>query len=455
MGNVPFASAQRFATLLSASIKGVAFYPEAHPAVVQPLQQLISLCDGFLRTEPEINLGVMDGLLFFEEHLFINPPTALGELAQILTDREIERITVQRGVRLDELTRFVSLLGRKNPATGLLAEEMERGGIRHIRLQQLERAEEEGEDAEGPGKGLGMYNEALDAVRNAFREMEQGRIPSGTRLFAAVDEMVSMTILDPSALLGLTMIKDYDNYTFNHSVNVGILAMSLGAALALGKEDLKELGIAGLLHDIGKTKIAKSVLNKPGKLTAEEFAEMKRHPENGARIIGTMEGVAPRVADAVLGHHIQHNRQGYPEWAKERSFGDLCDILAVADCYDALTTLRVYQRPFTPKAAIERLRELSGTLYDGPLVEKFAEMMGDYPVGTVVRLDTNEIAVVVKGNPGDQSLPTVKVIIDGQGRTLDEPRLERLAGEDGGRYASIVAVIDPLLKNIDVARYLT
>ena len=287
-----------------------------------------------------------------------------------------------------------------------------------------------------------------------MREVENGRIPTGDRINAVVDNMVSVTMKDHTTLLGLAMIKDYDNYTFSHSVNVGILALTLGSYLGLNREDLRDINTAGLLHDIGKTRIDKAILNKPGKLSAAEFEQMKKHAEEGAKIVSKMKDIKPQVAEAVLGHHIKYNRTGYPEWASERSFGRFAELVAVADCYDAITTLRTYNVPTLPKAAIDTMRRISGTSLNGELVEKFEEMMGQYPVGTLVRLDTNEIALVVKPHPMESVTPAVKVIIDSRGEVLEKPRLMSLAVKDGSRYASIITPVDPLLKNVDVAGYL-
>jgi putative nucleotidyltransferase with HDIG domain len=263
-----------------------------------------------------------------------------------------------------------------------------------------------------------------------------------------------MTMEDPWALLGLTMIKDYDNYTFNHCVNVGVLAMALGASLGLDAISVKDLGIAGQLHDIGKTMIPKAILNKPGRLSSEEFDEIKRHPELGAKIIREMEGLAPHISSVVLGHHLHYNRSGYPEWASKLPFNQMIDIIAIADTYDAITTLRVYQHPISPKAALSEMQTLTNTILDGSIVERFVEMMGNYPVGTLVRLDTNEVAIVYRPNPLDENAPLVRILIDAHGNKLLVPRELALADPNGTHYAEIVAVVDPLLKNIDISRFI-
>jgi putative nucleotidyltransferase with HDIG domain len=455
MNEVTLPTAQRVAMLLAASIKSVMLYPLAHPAVGQPLQELAGILGDLLQDRRELHLGVVEGTFFLDNRLIVAPNTAIADLAGRLTGKKIEALTVYAGVTKEELFGFASLLSRRDLGAEQLPGELEKKGIASIRLG-IDQSAADGEDDAGeacvPSR---TYFQALSAVRDTMREVENGRIPSGERINAVVDDMVAVTIKDPTTLLGLAMIKDYDNYTFSHSVNVGILALTFGAHLGLEPAALRDLNTAGLLHDIGKTKIDKSILNNPGKLSADEFEQMKKHAEEGAEIVAQMSDISPQVADAVLGHHIKFNRTGYPEWACDRSFSYFAELVAVADCYDAITTLRTYNVPTLPKAAMDIMHRLAGTSLNGELVQKFEEMMGEYPVGTLVRLDTNEVALVVKPHPMESELPAVKVIIDARGEQLAEPRLVSLrAGADGTRYGSIVSPVDALLKNIDVASYL-
>ncbi len=440
--------AQRAAMLLNASIKSVAFYPQAHQAVRQPLEELAALFTEMLREKTETYFGVVEGVFFLEEHIFVTPNAAVAELANRFMQKGIDAVTVLQGVSFSELFDFSSLLARKESTVENLPERLQEKGIANIRLGIVHwgKGEEDGEF-----DSIKAYADALHAVRGVMKDIESGRIPSSEKINIVVDSMVSMAMKDHTTLIGLAMIKDYDNYTFNHSVNVGVLALALGAFMGMGKKMLRDINTAGLLHDIGKTRIKKDILNKPGKLSAGEFEVMKKHVETGSEIVGRMEGVNRQIADAVLGHHIKHNRQGYPEWARDRAFGVMTDIVAIADSYDAMTTLRSYNAPFTPKVAIDTIMRLSGTQLNGNLVQKFVDMMGTYPVGTLVRLDTNEIAVVFKPNPSDSGAPEVKVVIDPAGKMLEEGRKEELLRGDGTRYARIVSTVDPMLKRIDIA----
>jgi putative nucleotidyltransferase with HDIG domain len=442
--------ALRAAMLLNTAIKAVAFYPQAHQAVKQPLEELAALLAQILKEKPDTYFGVVEGAFFLEEHIFVTPNAAVGELADRFLRKGIDAVTVFQGVSFEELFHFSSILARKDSSVETLPERLQEKGIANIRLG-IERYEIC--DENGDIDSSRVYADALHAVHGVMKDVARGRIPSGRKIKVVVDSMVSVAMKDHTTLLGLAMIKNYDNYTFNHSVNVGVLALALAAFMGMEKDVLRDINTAGLLHDIGKTRIEKNILNKPGKLSAVEYELMKKHVETGSDIVNGMEGTNRQIADAVLGHHIRYNRQGYPKWARERAFGIVTEIIAVADCYDAMTTLRSYNAPITPKEAIDTIMRMAGTHLHGDLARKFVEMMGKYPVGTLVRLDTNEIAVVFRPNPADANAPEVKVAIDSEGNVLPEGRREKLVRNDGTYYARIVSTVDPLLKNIDVAGY--
>lgn len=454
MSDLTLQRAQRLATLLSGSIKGISFYPAGHPAIKQPIQEMGAGFREILQDQPEIRLGLHDGVFFFGEHLFVSPPPSVQELADRFSEKEIEGVDIERGVEPGDLEKFAVLLARKGLGGRGLEKGLAEEGARHIRLTIPEQREEQ-ENDNSDLETLETYSQALEAIRYVIRDIEKGRIPSSGKILSVVKNMVTLTIQDPSTLLGLAMIKDYDNYTFNHCVNVGVLSMALAASLGLPRERIEEVGMAGFLHDVGKTRVDKNIINKPGKLSTDEFAEMQKHAEIGARIVSEMEGIGQPIAEAVLGHHIHFDRKGYPAWAKEQQFDVMSSIIAIADCYDAITTLRVYQRPMSPKAAVDQLRRLSGTVLDADLVTSFVEMMGKYPVGTLVRLDTSEIAVVYRPNPANNECPVVKIIFDSQGELLATPQVVRLVDDKGSCRCSIVAVVDPVLKNIEVGKYLS
>lgn len=290
------------------------------------------------------------------------------------------------------------------------------------------------------------YNQAIAAIRGIFLRIETGGVPDTAPMLAVARELAQAALSDPAPLLGLTLAKDYDSYSFHHSVNVGVLAMALAASMGLPQPEVEEIGLAGFLHDIGKTRIDRKIVVKPGKLTEAEYEEMKRHPEYGAEIIAELSGLPARVAEAVLGHHIRFDRTGYPDWARGRDFGIMSSIVAVADCYDATTTVRAYQPQMQPMQAVEELRSQAGSWLDREIVERFLELTGRYPVGSLVRLASNEIAVVFTPSRHARGAATVKVVRDGKGIPLAEPMMLDLA-QTGGR---IVDLVDPIKQGIEI-----
>jgi putative nucleotidyltransferase with HDIG domain len=428
--------AQRLATLLSGGIRGGAYYPAGHPASLQPFREMEALAGSMLREGEDIRLAVVDGVLSVGEHLFFAPTAPLEELSRRLEEKGVFGITLKPGVSYQDLMALARLMADPSGGAAELIQGLCQAAVDSIEVRKEDTLSQ-------------TYNDAVGAIRDIFQEIGNGRIPNSRRMLTVVSSLAAAAVREPAALLGLTMIKDYDNYTFQHSVNVGVLAMALSASMGQPPQEVEEAGMAGFLHDVGKTRVNKVILNKPGKLSSEEYLEMKKHPEHGAEIVRSMEGVPPRVAEAVLGHHIRYDRAGYPEWARTMQFGVTSGIVAVADCYDATTTLRAYQRPMQPKQAVDKIRDLCGTSLNGEIVDRFLELTGTFPTGSLVRLDSNEIAVVFTPSSQESGAAVVKVIMDGAGRALAEPDLRSLAGS-GDR---IVDLVDPLVKGIDVSRY--
>lgn len=441
------ATAQRLASIFSGLIRSTTLYPPGNPALTRPLNDLHVMVTEYLRSASSLRIGISDEILFVEEHLFVTAPPPVEDLAHLFASRQIDAIIIMQGVEADELFQLAKLFADKSLSTAEIITRLEDLKIHHLLVIADDDTEERLLHEAGQA-----YQMALDSIRTAFTDIEEHRIPSSERLLAATRQFSEIAVQDPLVVACLGMIKDYDNYTFNHSVNVGVIAMALTAHLKLDRPNIEEAGVAGFLHDIGKTMVSKAIINKPGKLSSLEFDQIKKHPEDGVKIIEQMAGMSPKIADAVLGHHLRYNRKGYPEWAQNSEISNLSQIIAIADCFDACTTLRVYQLPMPPAVAINLMKELAGEYLNPDLVNSFATMMGKYPPGTVVRLDTNEIALVWKGNLGNPECPQVRVLFDRSGQQVEKPVTEKLEERAGGAPA-IVAVVNPMTKGIDVGEY--
>lgn len=224
---------------------------------------------------------------------------------------------------------------------------------------------------------------------------------------------VANTIVDEikesdSMLIETLNLSTYDNYTYVHSVNVDMLSVVLGIGMGLRDDELRKLSQAALLHDIGKIAIPLELLNKPGKLTAEEYAEVQRHSQYGYNMLKNNEEVSSVTRNAVLSHHENEDGTGYPRKLTSERIHKFAKIIHIADVYDALTTKRVYKEAMNPADALEYLMANSTTMFHKDYVTTFLQYIAPYPLGVCVELSDGRTAIVTKNNPSMLSRPTVK-----------------------------------------------
>lgn len=429
---------KKFVQLLAGAVQSLRLYPRNHPLVGRQIAACLEFLQSELAQKGSLRLGLTDGTLFCDEFLFTEPSPALLELARLLNSLQVEGVDFQAGIAAAELEEFLVLASAGGWQAAGLEQTLSRRAIAHIIPLQKE------EDAREP---RAVFRRALKVVENIFNDVRLGRIPASRKARESVQEMVEVTLEKPQALLALSLIKDYDNYTFHHSVNVAVIAIAVGRACGVSAEELQILGLGGLLHDLGKLKINIDIINKPGRLTAEEFELIKKHPEHGASIAKQMEGIAPEAVDIVLGHHVHYNRKGYPHDLTGRQLSPLADMAAIADSYDAMTTLRSYRRPVSPRQAIRELKACSGTLLHPEFLDRFLAFLGPYPVGTVVRLAEGDIALVATVKDDGQRDLTLKVLFDGDGQPVRDRREIKLTDQEMDR---IVGEIDPFLIGVNL-----
>jgi putative nucleotidyltransferase with HDIG domain len=256
--------------------------------------------------------------------------------------------------------------------------------------------------------------------------------------------------------MAFTALKKYDNYTFTHMVNVAALAMAQARSLNLDGALLREFGFAALMHDIGKVNTPLEILNKPGKLTKEEFDVMKRHVVDGAHILRRtpeMPALAPIVA---FEHHLKQDLSGYPENIGSRKLNLCTMIVSIADVFDALRS----NRPYREGLATARIRSIMGEqgnpAFNQVLLKRFVNLMGLFPIGTLVRLNTDELAVVTAEHPTDPFRPQVKIVMNKGGEEIEAPVLANTwERDDRGEYSYVVIeAIEPESGDIDPLKFL-
>lgn len=273
-----------------------------------------------------------------------------------------------------------------------------------------------------------VRNRAVKVVYEQFSQMVEARkwkrVITNTRLGRefrkAFEDILYDLQSNKQVMVHLTQIYSTDNYLYSHSVNVGIYSAALGMALGLKRDQLVDLGIGAMLHDIGKTQIPLEILNKPGKLTDEEYAVMKEHSSIGYYLLKDIPDIPLLSAHCALQHHERLDGTGYPRALKGDQIHLYGQIVGVADVYDALTSDRVYRKGFLPHVALEILFTSTGQ-FDSDLIAKFRDNVAIYPLGLLVTLGTGERAVVVDINTKFPHRPIVRVLEDANGQTLKVP----------------------------------
>lgn len=272
------------------------------------------------------------------------------------------------------------------------------------------------------------YRSAFNEVRTMLRGVHLGDGFNTDNMRQAVRACLDSVIRNPSALLWLTRIKHVDQYTAEHCLNVGIQAMALGRHLGLGRKHIELLGLCGMLHDVGKMRVDQNILNKPGRVSREEFEHLKLHVTFGREELLKDPDMPQQVVAAAYCHHERLDGKGYPLGAPRESLGFYTRLVTIVDAYDAITSMRCYSAGKSSAAALKILYDNRGTQFDEKLVVKFIECIGLYPPGALVEMNSGEIGVVLSVDPAHRLQPKVALVRDASKQPMVQ-RIVDLAAE--------------------------
>ncbi len=416
---------------LNSALRGTKLYPPAHPAIKSSAEKTSLVMSSLLNDVDSFLIGLVDGAIIFDDDPMADSERLYPELITVMREKNLASIIFERGLKAVEITTLIELLTGPPIIEQKLRNALARSNATHIKIKMATEEED---------NYLEVYNGALGAIVSAMDEVRMGKIPSSGPVNKVTDELSDAVLDDRDAMIGLAMIKNYDNYLFNHSVNVAILSVSLAGAIGLSKAQVHHIGVGAMLHDIGKTGVAEQIIRKPGGLSSEEWQQVKAHPQLGADIIERMEGMDDVISSIVYEHHIKYDESGYPE--EHGELNPLSQIITICDAYDALTTLRVYQKPHNPSEALKIMQNFSGKTFHPEFLKTFTDMIGIYPVGTLVRLSTNDIGVVTKVSDENPAKPVIKVIVDAAGDKVIPPRVLDLSTE-ADEDSEIIATVNP------------
>lgn len=295
------------------------------------------------------------------------------------------------------------------------------------------------ERASAVRKASTVIKHSRKAVMSLFEDARLGHSVKSEKMAPLVDKIADSVDIDPTIILNMARLKTKDEYTYLHSVAVSALMINLGRKLKLPEDQVHDIGMAGLLHDVGKTAIPDDILLKPGKLDEAEWVTVRNHPERGHQILSASEGVCDIALEVCLRHHEKMDGTGYPGRLSADNLSLFTRMSAICDVYDALTSKRAYNEPLSASRALAKMQSWSGH-FDQLVLRDFADSLGILPAGTLVRMDEDELAVVIGESPKDYAAPIVRCF-----HSLDtgESIKPRVIDTGRKRSRSVLAVEDP------------
>jgi putative nucleotidyltransferase with HDIG domain len=434
----------------SATMRSQQLYSKGHPIILRNISALSTAIQLLHAMEPSTVIGLVGNEIIVDDTP-VSKTETLGSIATRLREAGIDRITIARGVTTDELTAFAGAVAALDRVDDTVDRTAAFADFKHIRVGRVVIEQKVDADASDMGTIRRMYSEAVSVASTVWESAQTEGQPDATLARTMIDGLAQAVAQNRTALLALTTLKNYDNYTFTHMVNVSILMMGQARALGIDGGLLREFGLAALMHDIGKVRTPLEVLNKPDKLTDDEFVIMKRHVVDGAEILrGTPDvpALAPIVA---FEHHLRIDGTGYPNGVTRPSLNLGTMLCGIADVYDAMRSQRAYQQSYPTDRILQVLKRNDGAQFDQHLVRRFVQLLGIYPVGNFVKLDTGEVAVVRQVHAPDPYRPQVRILFDRAGAAIEAPYDLNLwdAPRDAGVPSSVIAPLDPADYPID------
>lgn len=390
---------------LSRAMKNVSFYDVQHPVVRDVLAKLHADMAAYLTERREFVIKFISGYVVLQNQPLMTNKASIGNLLGACHRRNAESIVFRCGVTLEELEHLVSVLATgagEVAKEGGVARALEARGVERIAVEQLGKKQ--------PRNWRWVHSTALDVLRGTAMGVRTGRPVDIAGVQASVSDIVENVLGDRSILHNLTSLKGMDEYTFIHALNICVLAGELGRQIGLSRAHLDELGIATLLHDVGKILVPLEILRKPAALEEAEFATMSRHPVDGCIMLSREPRLPESAAVVAFEHHMHYDFSGYPRPRHPRRLHLFSLMASIADVYDALTTTRPYRPPLPPLRALEVMRSDCVGHLEPRLFRHFVTMLGPYPWGTLLGLPEGRFAVVTRPNAATPGNPSARVI---------------------------------------------
>jgi HD-GYP domain-containing protein (c-di-GMP phosphodiesterase class II) len=424
-------------------------YPHGHPLVTDKVREVYDAVQPFLTTGEWVRIDVVRGVV----HLNGVPVEGQSDANTF----SIDSLHIQAGVQPDEIAAAAEVL-RAHTDDEPVSQQLFRRGVQHIsvgRLVPLDTRWRSRQWPDYPQHALDPdYQESLLMARQAFDQLAEDRRIDLRTVHDLVRLLMCRVVTSKAAIAQILAVKQYENLTYIHSVNVAVLSLLLGRQLGLDDETLASLVEAGVLHDVGKTRIPLDVVKKPGTLDKRERKLMEAHPVLGAELLMQVDGLGPLTPLVALEHHRSVLGGGYPDLGDGVVPHVMSQIVSVADIYEAVTGARSYQQPTAPERACLLIARLAGSKLNTALVKAFVNAITFFPVGSVVRTTRGELGVVLRTTLGDPLHPVIQLLDEDWRTPLGI--VDTSARGDGDAYdCHIVETVVPSNEGFDVRQFLS
>ncbi len=396
---------------INGALKNKKLYPAGHVVLDSIISKAYRAITEYVSGEESAFFGMIEENLVFDDIPVMNAGDRFPELLGCLKKKSIEAIIFEKDFSEEELREVLNALYSDQKTTALEMDHLLRAkGVRRIKIRAI---------VKGERLTIEVYDDAIEVMHSVMGDLRMGKIPHSSGIREIVTEMTDTILTQPSSILALTMIKDYDDYLYTHCVNVGLLSVSIGNIMGLEKTDLNNVGIGGLLHDLGKIAVSEDIYKKTTALSGGEWEKLKAHPIVGSDIAKRMEGLEEAVIRIIYEHHMKYDNSGYPKADIYTKRLDIGQIVTVADTYDALTTLRVYQRRHQPIEAIKIMNGLVNSHFHPGVFNAFIKLLGVYPIGTLLQFPDGNVGIVTSVDAAGSGDPTVRLILNNEGREIN------------------------------------
>jgi putative nucleotidyltransferase with HDIG domain len=447
---------------LSAALRSSQIHDPNNEAVTTIIDKFIVMINSLVETERVVALQLRGEFFYLNDYRIrysLDYLLNFDFLVRECKKRELGSIIFREKISTEDVRSFarafIAATFSQDPFRTI---EEKTADLNNISVEKLKKIVEDG-SLEPRKMVKKTYFNAVSFTKGVINKIKSGEKVNIKKAKRVVETMVDQILEQEQLLLGMTAIKDYDEYTYHHSVNVSILSIALGQRLGLSRKMLTELGIVALFHDIGKMEVPNEVLNKETNFTDDEWKLIRKHPAWGVKALLKLKKLDPitiKSAIVAFEHHMHYDLSGYPRIRKTIELDFSSRIVCLADQYDAMTSSRVYSRvPMSPDKALSIMMERSGSQLDPLLFKFFINMVGVFPIGTLVMLNTKELGLVYESNQLFAARPRVMVIVDNKGARVKGAVVDLTEKDNQGDYMrTIVKTMDPNKYKINLAEYL-